>query len=330
LSKLVLSLRGGFGSRIINLVSAKIFTRHLGCELEFIWPPDLEECACPVELLYEGLSPRLTPVDPGASSLHLEDSRGDSIKIIEKALVEGRDVYFSTFYCLMQPSDMACEIFDQKMYEEVARLKPTPQVLQDVRQLPRGVIGLQIRRQDHWRNTRYSPLSLFTRLMDWYCEKDPNTLFYLSTDSLTVGPFLRRRYGSRLLQTEQTYHRDSPEGVRAALAEILTLAQTERLYRCNTGCFAHLVHLISRRPATRVALRTAITDYFLCPEDRRHDVLMHWDQKNHVWQPRTQSSNSLGLKIETLRYIAWTKFVTSDFYQRWPFHKGNVSKKDVT
>jgi len=326
LSKLVLSLRGGLGSRIINLIYARIFTQHIGCELEFIWPPNFEECAAPIELLFEGLSPRLTPIDRASPGLHLEDSRSESIKLIEKTLAEGRDVYLSTYYCIMQPSNMAYKVFEQRMYEEAARLKPTSQVLQGVRQLPPGVIGLQIRRQDHWRNTRYSPLSLFTQLIDGYCAENPNVPFYLSTDSTTVSSYFRRRYGSRLLLTEQKYHRDSPEGVKSALAEILTLAQTEKLYRCNTGCFAHLVQLISRRPSIRVALHTAITDYFLCPEDRRHDVLLYWDQKKHSWQPRPQTSASLKLTMEIFRYMAWTKFITSDFYQRWPFHSANLSK----
>ena len=162
--------------------------------------------------------------------------------------------------------------------------------------------------------------------MDWYCEEDSNISFYLSTDSTTIGPFLQRRYGSRLLQTEQKYHRDSTEGVKGALAEILTLAQTEHFYRCNMGCFAHLVHLISRCPTTRVALRTASTDYLRYPEDQRHDALMRWDQKKHIWRPTTPSSASLKLKIETFRYMIWNKFITSDLYQHWPFHSCNLAK----
>lgn len=314
------------GSRVITLLSARVLTQHLGVELEFYWPVDFDECACSVEDLFEDLSSLPQSVDPASAGLHLEDSQGKSMGLIESQLAREGTVYLSTWYYELRPTSMTQNAFNESMHEEAAKLRPVAKVVEMVQKLPTQTLGFHIRREDHWRNLRYSPLSLFTQIMDQYGKKNVKTTFVLATDSKAVGQLLRRRYGYQLLLLEHDQYRDSIEGVQTALADVLTLAQTEKLYGCSTSCFAHLVQLLSQRPRILLSLSSALAESLAAfdanPYDIRHHFLIRWNQQRHAWLPSPQLS-WFQFGFEGFRYWLWTKFILSDLYQLWPFHRGH-------
>ena len=245
---------------------------------------------------------------------------GNPTDLIEKQLAQDGTVYFFTWFYELRPASMTKRDFNECMYDEAAKLRPAASVLKMVRKIPPRTLGFHIRREDHWRNLRYTPLSLFTQLMDRHDKRNANASFVLATDSKAVGQLLRRRYGSRLMLLERDQYRDSTEGVQAALADVLTMAQARRLYGCNTSCFAHLVLMFSRGPRILLFLPNSPSSFDADPHDLRHDALMRWDQQKHAWY-RSPHLSLMQFGFEGFRYWLWNKFITSAIYQRWPFHR---------
>lgn len=102
------------------------------------------------------------------------------------------------------------------------------------------VLGLHIRRTDNKGSILYSPLSLFIEKMKEEIRRDPNTSFYVASDSLSEKRKLLDLFGGHVKTEMNETRRDNQEGIEDALVELYTLAHTEKIYGSVASSFSTL------------------------------------------------------------------------------------------
>lgn len=87
-----------------------------------------------------------------------------------------------------------------------------------------GRVGVHIRRTDNNISIDQSPTDAFTRYMDGV----PDERFFLCTDDPEEAETLSKRYPRRIATPDdRTLRRDLPEGIKAAVVDLMLLAQTK-------------------------------------------------------------------------------------------------------
>lgn len=101
-------------------------------------------------------------------------------------------------------------------------------------------IGVHIRRSDHQLAKIKSPLSAFIQRMDKAIEADKNTTFYLASDSAEDKRILKEQYGDRIITSANKVRRDSLEGMRDAIVDLYTLANTKKILGSYASSFSEI------------------------------------------------------------------------------------------
>jgi len=110
-------------------------------------------------------------------------------------------------------------------------------------------VGFHIRRTDHNEATERSPLSLFISKAEEILSGNPSAKIFLATDDESVKQQLSRLFGNPIITTPAgTYSRETTEGMREALAEMLALSRTEKIYGCFGSTFPVVASRMSGTP----------------------------------------------------------------------------------
>lgn len=109
-------------------------------------------------------------------------------------------------------------------------------------------IGVHIRRTDNTASIRQSPVELFFAAIDQELDACPDLSIYLATDSETVKQELKRRYGNRLLCAEEEADRSSTSGIQGGVADMYTLARTDKIFGSFQSSFSELASQLGNIP----------------------------------------------------------------------------------
>ena len=111
----------------------------------------------------------------------------------------------------------------------------------------KAAIGMHIRRTDHTVAIAGSPTEGFIEKIDAQLQKEPDTIFYLATDSEEEKANLKARYGERIFCSAQEADRNSEEGIVEAMVELYTLASCQEVWRSVNSSFSHVAAVISQK-----------------------------------------------------------------------------------
>lgn len=90
-------------------------------------------------------------------------------------------------------------------------------------------IGIHIRRTDNIASITQSPTELFIKQMEEFVEHQPDTTFYLATDSEEEKQKLKQVFGERISMSGHAAERNSLQGMQEALIELYMLSRTSRI-----------------------------------------------------------------------------------------------------
>ena len=314
---------GGLGNRLMAMMSAKLFAEHIGCGFQVSWnaEPWLPYSNCPITGLFEGFESVPMPDinAPGISYVehHIPGPRPE----LEERLKAGETIYMRS-YCFIRPQGMAEPDFMAHIHREFGQLKPLPELIARVPQLPAGTIGVQIRGRDNWRATRYSPLSLFFKVMDRHCHEDAGATFYVSSDSPRVRRLVRKRYGSRIHRDLDQEEWDEPGALtRRGLVKLLALSRTSRIYHSVLTSFSFISHLISRMPFICVGLKKRPAGFYDSAADKLHDQLLEWDVARMRWRKIDLAGAPMSRRLMAEWMLCRARFACSKAFQLWPLHQ---------
>ncbi len=92
-----------------------------------------------------------------------------------------------------------------------------------------NTIGVHIRRTDNIVSIQESPTELFIQRMQEEINRQPDTRFYLATDSEQDKQRLVETFGSHLITSPHKADRNSREGIENALVEMYALSHTRHI-----------------------------------------------------------------------------------------------------
>lgn len=259
---------GGLANRMRAMASAVTLAEASRCALEFVWFQDwaLHAPFCSIFETPEGLRLReatladtLTLDRPRRRNLGLprlwQRLRFDAC-LYEQAVTplqqggfdfrrwaeEGGRRYMAS-YSAFFPYD---EALLGALFVPVAEVRREIELRQE--RFAPETVGVHIRRTDHAASIAKSPTGLFFEALDRDLERNPALGIFLATDSEEVKQEMRRRYGNRVLTAEAGADRSSAAGIRDGVADMFTLARTQRIYGSFQSSFSEMASQIGGVP----------------------------------------------------------------------------------
>lgn len=308
---------GGLCNRLYAIASAFIYARELGLDCRIHWVAD-PACACAPSDLFAGI-PTVSDREVAEAGIEFVDvhETADSMNLPARAsAAAGQGLYA---YFKFKSARRSIDDYEERLHRELSALRVVPEVASALMPLPPRTIGMHLRRGDHWRSWRYSPASLFYRAAARHLADDPAARLFLATDSPALEARFRARFPGKVLSyAGRNLSRASPEGVRAALVDLLTLAETERIYGSFSSSFSMLAARFRNIPLQILKRRGFPRDWNERPSDVRHDRSMHWLPETARWAPRPQArpGNAAVAPLAKLSARCLAAYVQSELYQQ--------------
>ena len=252
---LTLAPMGGLANRMRSILSAYSLSNRLGCDLRVVWIRD------------GGLNAKFTDLFETVSQLHVEDiPRWKSIafelprkqnlfipRLFQKgyeqcffddrlsymknspgkleSMIEGKHVFIASglgFY----PSDSS-------LYHSlfIPRVEIKCRAEQLLAGLSAPVVGVHIRRTDNVQSIKRSPVELFISKMHTFND----SCFYLATDSEQMKQTLKNEFPGRVACSDREASRNTVEGMRDALCDMLVLSHTNYFLGSYYSSFSDIV-----------------------------------------------------------------------------------------
>lgn len=155
---------------------------------------------------------------------------------------QGGDVYMASYTA-----------FQKYDYAWIGRLfVPVDEIVREVEcrchDFSKDMIGVHIRRTDHVDSIQKSPIELFYQKLDKDISENSRTGIYLATDSEEVKRAMKERYGERIRTSDKQADRSSTEGIRDGIADMYTLARTQKIYGSFQSSFSEMASQIGGAP----------------------------------------------------------------------------------
>lgn len=320
--------QGGLCNRLIALTSASIFARSLKRELRVTWKIVSGDHLARFTDLFMDTHRHVNQdakTNRPPHGLCYRTPSESSILEIEKrnALI---DTVHIASYLPFSPSAMKPEEFTRCFHEELSRLKPIPEIESRIIAGAEKMIGLHIRRTDHWRSTRYSPLGPFIRILEKHIKEDPDIRFYLCSDSPEVKSYFKKSYGKTIVCHEDLeLNRLTRTGTQDALVELLTLSKTRCIYGTWASTFPLIAHYFNQRPL--IIISNFVHPLWNFPPDLAMDRFLAWDYASGRWTIKEKNKKTLWHRYMALMLMLRCRLFCSDAYQHHVSRWLTVSRK---
>ena len=266
--KIVVCPAGGLANRMRALMSGITLARDTDRDVEIVWMrddglnagyEDLFDIKClPVKLMEPGYAEFALKYSlPRKKNLYLsriyQSFRFErcffdvpanlplyesKTKLAEAVRSHDGDLYFVSgydFYCC-----------DPEEYRRV--LKPSADIIGRLDRLKADVgdckVGLHIRRTDNTTSIEMSPLELFKEKIEREIAADDTVRFYLATDDEQVKAELMQSYPGRIFCLPRKASRDTLEGMKDAMVELLMLAGMRQVYGSHYSSYSEAAAII--------------------------------------------------------------------------------------
>jgi len=306
--------KGGLCNRLRALVSVKILADTMGRELKVIWYPS-SGCNCQVDDLFESVPTIDINSIKSKINLHYDFPGSYTVKDIEAQNDRNKIIHIHT-YAIIMPSTIEQTEYTSRSQTELKNLKPLSEIERRITINTEDLIGLHIRRGDHWRATRYSPLSLFEKIIDKYLEEDSGQKFFLCSDSSYVKTYLKKIYASNILFYENiAANRNTVKGMQTALIDFLTLSRTKLIYRSYASSFGKIASQVHGIPMVMLSNTNSPKHWHSNRGDVQVDRLLRWDEQEKRWKIKILKGKSPLQIIEALFAFFKCQYFCSKLYQ---------------
>lgn len=142
--------------------------------------------------------------------------------------------------------------FSQALYRSI--FVPREDLLNKAKLRIGGVptIGIHIRRTDNSEAIAKSPTKLFIERIREELEATPTAKFYLATDDEGVKEELRMQFGCNIISSPMKATRNSMDGVKEALVEMLCLSLCSKIYGSYWSSYSEAAALLGNVPLVQL------------------------------------------------------------------------------
>ncbi|MCM1425522.1 MAG: hypothetical protein NC118_02850 [Eubacterium sp.] len=153
---------------------------------------------------------------------------------IKKGIVCGKDMFVNAGSGIIRDETQA-EIGLDCIKFRIEYWNKVRSVLKD----NKNIVGVHIRRTDHNVAIAESKTEDFIRYMDNIVKEDGTVSFFLATDDKQEENRLKQIYGSKIITVdEKVWGRDSREGMKAGIVDVLCLSQCIYMLGSYTSVFS--------------------------------------------------------------------------------------------
>ena len=103
-----------------------------------------------------------------------------------------------------------------------------------------NTIGVHIRRTDHIKAIKQSPLTAFYAVMQQEIENNCTTNFFLATDDEDVKREMICRFGNKIISCNDNASRNSVEGMKFAVVDLFCLSNTKKIIGSAASSYSEL------------------------------------------------------------------------------------------
>ncbi len=261
---------GGLANRMRSIASVITLAQQTKSYVNIIWFQDWTLHA-PFHKLFEPINqPHITLKD--ASFLQYLSTDRPRIKNLYlprfyQILTFNDAIYERSFYQLIQQEFNFKKWIEQNKHVYMASYStfipyrqamlkelfvPTNNIQQKIKHrcknFNESVIGVHIRRTDNIASIQKSPLNLFYNKIDIEIDKQTKTQIYLATDSEEVKYSMKKRYGNRIISSDNVADRSTVNGIIDGITDMYTLACTTKIYGSFQSSFSEIASQIGNIP----------------------------------------------------------------------------------
>ena len=268
-SKLTLVPHGGLCNRMRAIDSALRLSRRLHKQLTVIWLENTSQLRCPFNKLFQPI-PQLHLISPQLTSIYINPQSIQISSPLKRTLLSFSAQVFQTvnfqkiidndeaimliktdqlatlanYQSLMIMTDRS---FDSANTYDVFKPIPTLEsaIQRRMAAFGRHTVGLHIRRGDHDKAIRHSPLDLFINAITQEINKNADSNFYLASDSLQIKHRLLDQFGDRIITQLAPTDRNSEQGMQDAVIDLYALSRTRKIYGSYWSSYSRVAANIS-------------------------------------------------------------------------------------
>ncbi len=101
-------------------------------------------------------------------------------------------------------------------------------------------VGIHIRGTDNVKSLRHSPFDVFVDCINKELIKNPDAIFYISTDEMEYKERMVQIFGDKIITSPVILKRDSVEGMKGALVDLYCLSQTNYIIGSYWSSFSEI------------------------------------------------------------------------------------------
>lgn len=260
---------GGLANRMRAIAAAVNLSQRIGVRVEMVWFQGWGMHA-PFSALFKPL-PNLREAR-GMDFLLNDKPRWDNLylpailrKMVYNHCIKDKEMYYllrdnfdfeqwaakgrnwmSSYHCFGK-----FENYDQLLTELFV---PQDDILEDVacftQQFSEHTIGLHIRRTDNINAIKASPTELFITAVDKELSANAATKIFLATDDEPTKELFAQHYGSALITSHRAASRNSVQGIKDGLTDMLVLSHCAIIYGTAESSFSVMASHLGRIPLT--------------------------------------------------------------------------------
>lgn len=144
--------------------------------------------------------------------------------------------------------------FDATEIEWQQIFRPTNELDQKIKEnfllFGKHTIGVHIRRSDNIQSIQESPTELFIEAIDKELTINPDTTFFICSDSQEVKKQLVEKFGNHIIISSEGGSRDNEAGIKGALIDLFTLAGCNKIFGSYYSSFSEIAAQLGNKPLT--------------------------------------------------------------------------------
>lgn len=249
--------------------SAITLSHKLQKQLTVVWLENTPQLRCPFDKLFQPIS-QVNITSPQLTSIYLDPRTNHSSSQLKQSLLSLAAMVFQrvNFQKVMGNDDIVQLIKDDQLetladYQSLMILtdrsfypdntyglfRPIPTLEKVIRRRTANfgdhTVGIHIRRGDHHKSIQHSPLDLFRDAIAQELTQNPETNFYLASDSQQVKHELIEQFGDRIITQLAATSRNSEHGMQEAVIDLYALSRTSKIYGSYWSSYSRVAANIS-------------------------------------------------------------------------------------
>ncbi len=261
--------KAGLGNRMRGIASAYRIAKSIDEQLHIVWI-DNHECNCPMKDLFDlPEEVQITHIPwipvPLSIRMHIQDMirthykkkcnrvlLNEDLWDMKPEFIQGltkQKVYIETAAGWDCEAEDAFDIF--QVNKEITSKAESYINSNQLKEVP--LIGVHIRRTDMENADADSPRAAFEKVMREELDMEPRTCFYLASDDVNEKEYFINRFGTKHVFTQNlNMKRETQNGIKAALQEIVILGFCKKIYGTKGSSFSNLAADMGKVPFAAV------------------------------------------------------------------------------